>query len=191
MEAQDDITWKQLIWYGHVERMDSMRLTNIMITWKPEGRKKMRSSLKNLERWAIYSHEWKRPQIGRMKHSEAMEYGSRKASPDVLKPLYIYILRGFKIRIKYLLNRTILPDVTHALCSSKFLRARWKKARLLASHHLQIRKEQHSKTDLFVTSLAWKVPRSKGYNVFVDLFCLHSRYGCAEVTPAKRSALDR
>ena len=36
----DDITRKQLIWYGHVERMDPMRLAKIMIHWKPEGRKK-------------------------------------------------------------------------------------------------------------------------------------------------------
>jgi hypothetical protein len=35
-----DITRKQLIWYGHVERMDPMRLPTIMINWKPEGRKK-------------------------------------------------------------------------------------------------------------------------------------------------------
>jgi hypothetical protein len=44
MDAQDtileDITRKQLIWYGHIERMDPMRLPKIMITWKPEGRKK-------------------------------------------------------------------------------------------------------------------------------------------------------
>jgi hypothetical protein len=36
----DEITRKQLIWYGHVERMDPTRLTKITINWKPEGRKK-------------------------------------------------------------------------------------------------------------------------------------------------------
>ena len=36
----DEITRKQLIWYGHVERMDPTRLPKIMINWKPEGRKK-------------------------------------------------------------------------------------------------------------------------------------------------------
>jgi hypothetical protein len=36
----DDINRKQLIWYGHVERMDPTRLPKIMINWKPEGRKK-------------------------------------------------------------------------------------------------------------------------------------------------------
>jgi len=36
----DDITRKQLIWYGHVERMNPARLSKIMIHWKPEGRNK-------------------------------------------------------------------------------------------------------------------------------------------------------
>jgi hypothetical protein len=36
----DDITRKQPIWYGHVERMDPTRLPKIMINWKPEGMKK-------------------------------------------------------------------------------------------------------------------------------------------------------
>jgi hypothetical protein len=36
----DEITQKQLIWYGHVERMDPIRLPKIMICWKTEGRKK-------------------------------------------------------------------------------------------------------------------------------------------------------
>jgi hypothetical protein len=34
----DDITRKQLIWYGHVERMDPTQLSKIMINWKPEER---------------------------------------------------------------------------------------------------------------------------------------------------------
>jgi hypothetical protein len=36
----DEITQKQLIWYGHVERLDPMLLPKIMIYRKPEGRKK-------------------------------------------------------------------------------------------------------------------------------------------------------
>jgi len=36
----DEITRKQLIWYGHVERMDPTRFPKIMINWKPEGREK-------------------------------------------------------------------------------------------------------------------------------------------------------
>jgi len=36
----DEITGKQLIWYGHVDRMDRTRLPKIMINRKPEGRKK-------------------------------------------------------------------------------------------------------------------------------------------------------
>jgi hypothetical protein len=97
MDAQaiilDDITRKQVIWNGHVKRMDPMRIPKIMIHWKPEGRKKTRPSLENLERWNIYSDERKRSKNGQMEQSKAMEYESRKASSDVLKPrnLYIYI----------------------------------------------------------------------------------------------------
>jgi hypothetical protein len=44
MDAQDtildDITRKQLIRCGHVDRVDPTRLPKIMINWKPEGRKK-------------------------------------------------------------------------------------------------------------------------------------------------------
>ena len=44
MDAQDtildEITRKQLILCGHVERMDRTRLPKIMINWKHEGRKK-------------------------------------------------------------------------------------------------------------------------------------------------------
>jgi hypothetical protein len=44
MEAQgmisDEIIRKQLIWYGHVERMDPTRLPKIMIQWELERRKK-------------------------------------------------------------------------------------------------------------------------------------------------------
>jgi hypothetical protein len=49
-----DINRKQLIWYGHVERMDPMRLPVITINWKPERKDKTRSSPKNLGRWDIY-----------------------------------------------------------------------------------------------------------------------------------------
>ena len=77
----DEITGKQLIWYGHVERMDPTRLPKIMINWKPEGRKKRgrpRRTWKDgiytavsergirMERWDIYSHEWKRSKNGKM-----------------------------------------------------------------------------------------------------------------------------
>jgi hypothetical protein len=36
----DEITRKQLIWYGHVERMGPTRLPKILINWKPVERKK-------------------------------------------------------------------------------------------------------------------------------------------------------
>jgi hypothetical protein len=68
-------------------------------TWRKE---KTRLSLKNLERGDIHSHEWKRPKNGRMEQQKAMEYGSRKASSDVVNPrniiyIYIHILFDYKI----------------------------------------------------------------------------------------------
>jgi hypothetical protein len=59
-------------------------------TWRKET---TRPFPENLERWNIYSNEWKRSKNGRMEQSKAMEYESRKASSDVLKPrdIYIYI----------------------------------------------------------------------------------------------------
>jgi hypothetical protein len=94
MDAQDmvlgDITRKQLIWYGHVERREPKRLSKSLIYWKPEGRKKRGRPRRTLERWNIYSHEWKRYKNGRMEESKAMEYESWKASSDVLKLRFIY-----------------------------------------------------------------------------------------------------
>jgi hypothetical protein len=110
MDAQDtilhDITRKQLIWYGHVERTDPMRLPKIMINWKHERRKERVYPRRTWKDWIYiyiyiyiyiciytYSHEWKRSQNGRTVQSKAMESGGRKASPDVLKlrNIYIYI----------------------------------------------------------------------------------------------------
>jgi hypothetical protein len=46
-----------VIWYGHVERMDPISLSNIMIHWEHEGRKKLNPSPKILERGDTPSHE--------------------------------------------------------------------------------------------------------------------------------------
>ena len=63
-----------------------------MIDWKPEGRKKRDRPRRTWKDWDIYNHEGKRTKNGRMEQQKAMEYGSRKASPDVLKQhIYIYI----------------------------------------------------------------------------------------------------
>ena len=87
----DEITGKQLIWCGHVERLDTTRLSKIMINWKPEGRKKQgRPPEEPGKMWYIYSTEWKRSKNGRMEQSKAIECGSRQASTDVLKLRNIY-----------------------------------------------------------------------------------------------------
>jgi len=45
----DEITRKQLIWYGHIERMDPTKVPKIIINWKPEGRKKRGRSRRTWE----------------------------------------------------------------------------------------------------------------------------------------------
>jgi hypothetical protein len=80
MNAQDttldEITRKQLIWYGHVERMDPTRLPKIMIYWKPEGREKrgrpqgpgkmgyIQRWVKGNRGWDIYGDGWKGSEDG-------------------------------------------------------------------------------------------------------------------------------
>jgi len=56
----DDISRKQLICYGHVERMDPTRIPKVMIHWKPEGRKKRtppRRTLKDGIYTAMYERD--------------------------------------------------------------------------------------------------------------------------------------
>jgi len=91
MEAQDiiwdDITRKQLIWYDHVERMDPTPVPKIMIHWKTEGRKQ-RGRRRRTWKDGIYTAMIERDlRMGEWNNQlKAMEYESRKASSDVLKP---------------------------------------------------------------------------------------------------------
>jgi hypothetical protein len=50
----DDITQKQLIWYGNVERIEQMQLPKIMNNWKPEGRRK-RGRLRRTWKDGVYT----------------------------------------------------------------------------------------------------------------------------------------
>ena len=90
MDAQDmildDITRKQLIWYGHVERMDPTRLPKIMIHRKPEGRKQRGRPRRTWKDGIYTAMNGRDLRMGEWKQSKAMEYESRKASSDVLKP---------------------------------------------------------------------------------------------------------
>jgi hypothetical protein len=58
------------------------------------------------------TYECKRSHNGRMEQSKAMEYGSRKASPDVLKPRYIY--KG-----KHLVRPTVIRLILEQTANSK------------------------------------------------------------------------
>jgi len=64
-----------------------------MIDWKPEGTKKRGHPQRT---WKDGIYTAMRTKNWRMEQPKAMEYGSWKASPDVLKPhiyicIYIYI----------------------------------------------------------------------------------------------------
>jgi hypothetical protein len=48
---------KNLIWYGHVERMDPTLLPKIVINWQPEGRKKGGRPQESGKMGYIYSNE--------------------------------------------------------------------------------------------------------------------------------------
>ena len=64
-----------------------------MIHWKPEGRKK-RVRPRRTRKDGIYTAINERSKNGRMEQSKEMEYESRKAQSDVLKPRNIYIYIG-------------------------------------------------------------------------------------------------
>jgi len=45
----DDVEWKQLAWYGHVQRMDRNRLPKQVTEWIPPGRRKSERSRRTWE----------------------------------------------------------------------------------------------------------------------------------------------
>ena len=94
----DEITGKQLIWCGHVERMDLTRPPKVMINWRPEGREKRGRPRRTWKDGIYTATSW----IDiRMERSKAMECGIRKASPDVSKSRNIYIYMYIYIYIFY------------------------------------------------------------------------------------------
>jgi hypothetical protein len=99
----DDIRWHNLettyLAWSCQENGPNMTTKNYdsLETWRKE---KTRPSLENLERRNTYSHEWKRSNNGQMEQSKAMEYESRKASSDILKPHYIHIYIYYYYYIK-------------------------------------------------------------------------------------------
>jgi hypothetical protein len=112
MDTQDTIldyiTRKQLIRYEHFENGPNSiaKSYDQLEIWRKE---KTRSSPKTLERWDIYSHEWKGYQNGRMERSKAMKDGRRKASPDVLNPRNIYIYIYICI---YIIQKPLISELT-------------------------------------------------------------------------------
>ena len=110
--------------------------------------KKTRPSPKDLERWDMYSHECKRSKNGWMERPKAMEYGSRIASPDVLKPhihTFLFFIpddgpcSGNMLSVwKY--ETAIKNVVIDGLCDALFLEEGW--ITLWSSQYLMISRKE-------------------------------------------------
>jgi hypothetical protein len=76
----DDITRKHLIWYGHVDRMDPMRLAKIMINWKLEGRKNRGRPRRTWKDGVFTAMSGRGPRMGEWnsRRQWGMEVGSRR-----------------------------------------------------------------------------------------------------------------
>ena len=48
---------KRLQWYGHIKRMQEERLPKLIMEWIPWGKKKKRTSKKNVDGRCMSSHE--------------------------------------------------------------------------------------------------------------------------------------
>jgi len=119
MDAQDmildDITRKQLIWYGHVERMDPMRLPKIMIHWKPEGRNK-RGRRRRTWKDGIYTAMNERDlRMGEWNNRRQwnMKVGRRRKTFQN-HPVYIDLIYG----CVYILYLTLLGSQVFGACFS-------------------------------------------------------------------------
>jgi hypothetical protein len=103
MDAQgtilDDIIRKQLIWYGHVDRMDPTRLPKIIISWKHEGKKRGRPRrtwrdgiVTAMSERGLRMGEWSN------RRHWSMEVGRRRQTfqnRDIYIYIYIYIFCVF------------------------------------------------------------------------------------------------
>jgi hypothetical protein len=87
----DEITRKHFIWCGHVERMDPTRLPNIMINWKPEGRKKQGRPRRTWKDWIYTAMSERERRMGEWSNRRQWDVEFGKASSDVLIPHNVYI----------------------------------------------------------------------------------------------------
>jgi len=76
----------RLVLLERIKRRTQREYQKLRFTGNLKEGETTRPSPENLERWNIYSHEWKRSKNGRMEQSKAIEYESHKASSEVLKP---------------------------------------------------------------------------------------------------------
>jgi hypothetical protein len=95
MDAQDtildDITRKQLISCGHVEKMDPMRLPKVMINWKPEGRKNRGHPQRTWKDGICTAMSETGLRMGEWNNRRQWNVEVGRRCQDVLKPRNIYI----------------------------------------------------------------------------------------------------
>jgi hypothetical protein len=85
----NNITRKQLIWYGHVERMYPTRLPKIMIHWKPEGRKKRGSPRRTWKDGMYTAMNERYVRMGEWNNRRQWNMAVRRRRQMFKTPLYI------------------------------------------------------------------------------------------------------
>ena len=141
-------------------------------TWR---REKTTPSPENLERWNIYSHEWKRSKNGRMEQSKAMEYESRGKSKETKSRNSVSDVNerrgGFNSLLPpwQALSSVINEEGTSVHSLSIFHRNLWQHCEVMCYHSGVA---QCSKCSRNVTLCRW-VNSSRGFGGI----CIFFRYG--------------
>ena len=86
----DEITRTQLIWFGHVERMDPTRLPKIMIHWKPEGRKKRGRPRRTWKDWIFTAMNERDLRMGEWKDRRQWNMAAGRRRQTFKTALYIF-----------------------------------------------------------------------------------------------------
>jgi len=82
----DIIERKRLQWYGHFKRMQEERLPKLIMEWIPGGKKKKRTSKKNVDGRCTSSHENKTFRSRSVVKQKGMVFGFRKTATAVTRP---------------------------------------------------------------------------------------------------------
>ena len=82
----DIIERKRLQWYGHVKRMQDERQPKLIMEWDTRGKKKKRTSKKNVDGRCTSSHENGVFRSRSVVKQKGMVFGFRKTATAVTRP---------------------------------------------------------------------------------------------------------